>query len=85
LGARIEGWFKRPKKGGQIKKNKKNLRYVIIEGCEGEAGGVEEFALNSGSLLCKFVFLMSFEKISSQNLVKRGILKRINSLIIMQL
>jgi len=31
LGARIEGWFKRPKKGGQIKKNKKNLRYVIIE------------------------------------------------------
>jgi len=42
LGARIEGWFKRPKKGGQIRKNKKNLRYVIIEGCEEEAGWVEE-------------------------------------------
>jgi hypothetical protein len=37
LGARIEGWFKRSKKGGQIRKNKKNLRYVIIEGCEEEA------------------------------------------------
>jgi hypothetical protein len=35
--ARIEGWFKRPKKGGQIRKNKKNLRYVIIEGCKEEA------------------------------------------------
>jgi len=46
LGAQIEGWFKRPKKGGQIRKNKKNLRYVIIEGCEEKTGWIEELVTN---------------------------------------
>jgi hypothetical protein len=34
LGARIEGWFKRPKKGRQIRKNKKNLQLLMVGGTD---------------------------------------------------